>query len=449
MNRPTIITNARIVSENGITEGDVRIRDGRIEKISGGGESTEGASVFDAEGRHLLPGMIDDQVHFREPGLTHKGSIATESRAALAGGITSFMEMPNTSPPTLTLDALEDKYTRAAEVAATNYAYYMGASNDNLEVIRSLPPGQACGVKIFMGASTGNMLVDNEETLAGIFREAQTVIATHCESTPRIELRLQQAIEKYGEDIPVTEHPWIRDAQSCLESSTIAVELAKTYDAQLHVLHLTTADEMALFEPGPIENKNITAEVCVHFLHFNSDDYPRMGNRIKCNPSIKSPRDQAALIEALQQGKIDVLATDHAPHTAEEKAQTNYLKAPAGLPLVQDAMLCILEHFHNGNFSLQDIVRLTSHNVARRFGVIDRGFIREGYWADLVLVDTTTPTLVRPENILYKCGWSPFEGHQFSSRIASTWVNGELAWDGSEVLDHNASMRLEFRAVRS
>lgn len=448
MSKPTLITNARIATENGLQEGDVLIRSGRIERISGGTEPSGDAAVFDAAGRYLLPGMIDDQVHFREPGLTHKGDIATESRAALAGGITSFMEMPNTSPPTLTLDALEQKYARAAEVAATNYAYYLGASNDNLDVIRALPPGQACGVKIFMGASTGNMLVDNEETLAGIFRDARTVIATHCESTPRIEKRLQEALARYGEDIPVTEHPHIRDAQSCLDSSRVAVELAKTYNAQLHVLHLTTAVEMELFEPGPVEDKNITAEVCVHFLHFNSDDYPRMGNRIKCNPSIKSPQDQAALIAALQDNRIDVIATDHAPHTAEEKAQTNYLKAPAGLPLVQDAMLCALEQVHLGNLSLEKIVDLTSHNVARRFGVIDRGFIREGYWADLVLVDMEKPTLVTPERVMYKCGWSPFEGHQFASSIEATWVNGELAWDGSQVREHGASRRLEFRAVR-
>ncbi len=448
MNKSTLITNARIVSEDGITEGDVLIRAGRIEKISAGGESAGDAGVIDAKGRYLMPGMIDDQVHFREPGLTHKGSISTESRAALAGGITSFMEMPNTSPPTVTLEALEEKYARASRVAATNYAYYLGASNDNLDVIRSLPPGQACGVKIFMGASTGNMLVDNEKTLAGIFRDARTVIATHCESTPRIDERLQQAIERHGEDIPVTEHPWIRDAQSCLDSSQIAVELARTYDAELHVLHLTTAIEMDLFEPGPVEDKNITAEVCVHFLHFNSDDYPRMGNRIKCNPSIKSPADQAALIEAVKDGRIDVLATDHAPHTIEEKAQTNYLRAPAGLPLVQDAMPCILEHYHNGNLSLEQIVRLTSGNVARRFGVIDRGFIREGYWADLILVDIHSGHLVKPENVLYKCGWSPFEGYEFSSSIASTWINGVLAWDGARVLDHDASRRLEFRPIR-
>lgn len=448
MNKTTIITNARIVSKDGVTEGDVLIRSGRIEKISNGGESTADAKVFDARGRHLLPGMIDDQVHFREPGLTHKGSIATESRAAVAGGITSFMDMPNTRPPTLTLEALEQKYQKAAEVSAANFAFYLGASNDNLDVIRSLPPGQACGIKVFMGSSTGNMLVDDEKTLAGIFREARTVIATHCESTPRIEHRLQQAIARYGEEIPVTEHPWIRDVQSCLDSSKTAVELARSHDAHLHILHLTTAEEMELFETGPVENKTITGEVCVHFLHFTSDDYPRMGNLIKCNPSVKSPENKAALIAALKDGRIDIIATDHAPHTAEEKAQTNYLKAPAGLPLVQEALLCALEQTRLGNLSLERVVELTSHNVALRFGVIDRGFVREGYWADLVLVDLDKPTKVTADRVLYKCGWSPFEGHQFSSSIVSTWVNGALAWNGNEVLEHGASRRMEFRSVR-
>jgi dihydroorotase len=358
------------------------------------------------------------------------------------------MDMPNTRPPTLTLEALEQKYQKAAEVSAANYAFYLGASNDNLDVIRALPPGQACGIKVFMGSSTGNMLVDDEKTLAGIFREARTVIATHCESTPRIEHRLQQAIARYGEEIPVTEHPWIRDVQSCLDSSKIAVELARSHDAHLHILHLTTAEEMELFETGPVENKTITGEVCVHFLHFTSDDYPRMGNLIKCNPSVKSPENKAALIAALKDGRIDIIATDHAPHTAEEKAQTNYLKAPAGLPLVQEALLCALEQTRLGNLSLERVVELTSHNVALRFGVIDRGFVREGYWADLVLVDLDKPTKVTTDRVLYKCGWSPFEGHQFSSSIVSTWVNGALAWNGNEVLEHGASRRMEFRSVR-
>lgn len=449
MTRKTRISNARIFTDEGIIEGDVLVHAGRIERISGGGESNDDASVVEADGRMLIPGMIDDQVHFREPGLTHKGEIATESRAAVAGGITSFMEMPNTKPPTLTLEALEEKYARAAEVSAANYAFYLGASNDNLDVIRALPPGQACGIKVFMGSSTGNMLVDDEATLNGIFSEARTVIATHCENTPRIERLTQEALARYGEDIPVSEHPNIRDVQSCLESSTIAVELARANDAHLHILHLTTAAEMDLFDPGPVEGKKITGEVCVHFLEFTSDDYERMGNRIKCNPSVKSPENREALIAALRDDKVDILATDHAPHTIEEKALTNYLKAPSGLPLVQEALLCALEQVNKGNLSLERVIALTSHNIAKRFGVVDRGFLREGYWADMVLVDSQKPTDVTAEKVLYKCGWSPFEGQRFSSSIAATWVNGELAWDGRQVHEHGAAQRMEFRAVRT
>ncbi len=448
MTRPILIKNARIVSEDHKVDGDVLIRNGRIARLSGSIENVGNAEVFDARGRHLLPGMIDDQVHFREPGLTHKADIASESRAAVAGGITSFMEMPNTKPPTVTIEALEDKYARAARTSAGNYAFYLGATNDNLEVIRALPPGMACGVKIFMGSSTGNMLVDDEKTLAGIFRDAPTVIATHCESTPRIEDRLRRALDRYGENIPVTEHPRIRDAKACLDSSKIAVALAREHDAQLHVLHLSTADEMALFEAGPLENKSITGEICVHYLHFTSDDYAQMGNRIKCNPSIKSPRHRAELIAALADGRIDILATDHAPHTIEEKSEKSYLKAPAGLPLVQDALLCALEQAQFGRLSLERVVALTSHNVARRFGVVDRGFIREGYWADLVLVDLETPTDVTRDRVLYKCGWSPFEGRRFSSSIVATWVSGALAWHDGALREHDAARRLEFKAVR-
>jgi len=445
MSRSSLITNARIVSEDGVTEGDVLIRSGRIERISDGGGSTGDAEVFDARGHYLLPGMIDDQVHFREPGMVHKATIASESRAAVAGGITSFMEMPNTQPPTVTLEALEDKYARAANTSAANYAFYLGATNDNLDVIRALPPGMACGVKVFMGSSTGNMLVDSEETLAGIFRDARTVIATHCESTPRINQRLAEALAQFGNEIPVSEHPKIRDARACLESSQLAVELARSNHAQLHVLHLSTADEMALFEPGPVEGKAITGEICVHFLHFTSDDYPRMGNRIKCNPAIKGPEHQAALMAALADGRVNIIATDHAPHTAEEKAERDYLKAPAGLPLVQDALLCTLEQTIKGTLTLEQVVTFTAHNVARRFGVVDRGFIREGYWADLVLVDPNRPTPVTPERVLYKCGWSPFEGERFSSSIVSTWVNGALAWNKDRIIEHGAARRLELR----
>ena len=440
-----LIKNARLVNEGKITDGDLLIHKGRIAKIDDSISAGAGTPVLDAAGAHLLPGMIDDQVHFREPGLTHKAGIWSESRAAVAGGITSFMEMPNTLPPTVTLDALEDKYAIAAHKSLANYAFYLGATNDNLDVIRSLPSGAACGVKIFMGASTGNMLVDNESTLAGIFRDAPALIATHCETTPLIKKNLEIAMEKYGRDIPVTEHPLIRNAEACYQSSALAIELARAHDAQLHILHLSTAREMELFEPGPIEGKNITAEVCVHFLHFNSDDYALLGNRIKCNPAIKSPADQLALLQALKDDRLDIIATDHAPHTAKEKASSDYLTAPAGLPLVQDALLATLELHHDEVLSLTGIVRKTAHNVATRFGVTDRGFLREGYWADLVLVDTRQKTRVTKERVLSKCGWSPFEGATFRSRIISTLVNGQLAWHENKIIEHGSAARLRFQ----
>ncbi len=443
-----LIKNTRLVNEGQINDGDLLIHDGRIAKIAPSISADSGTHILDAAGACLLPGMIDDQVHFREPGLTHKAGIWSESRAAVAGGITSFMEMPNTLPPTVTLRALEDKYAIAAQKSLANYAFYLGATNDNLDVIRSLPPGAACGIKIFMGASTGNMLVDNESTLAGIFRDAPTLIATHCESTPLINQNLKAALEKYGRDIPLTEHPRIRDAEACYRSSVLAIELARTHDAQLHILHLSTAREMELFDAGPIKGKRITAEVCIHFLHFNSDDYVRLGNRIKCNPAIKSPADQQALLKALKDDRLDIIATDHAPHTTEEKAASDYLAAPAGLPLVQDALLATLELHHDGVLSLEQIVRKTAHNVATRFGVVDRGFLREGYWADLVLVDTGQETPVTPERVLSKCGWSPFEGRTFRSRILSTLINGQLAWHEGKIIEHGGAARLQFRAKK-
>jgi len=445
MNNSLLIKNARMVNEDRTTNSDLLIRRGRIEKIDSSIEANDAIPVLDADGALLLPGMIDDQVHFREPGLTHKAGIWSESRAAVAGGITSFMEMPNTLPPTTTVEALEDKYAIAAQKSLANYAFYLGATNDNLDQIRSLPPGAACGVKIFMGASTGNMLVDNETTLAGIFRDAPTLIATHCESTPLIQKNLKAALEKYGREIPLTEHPAIRSAEACYLSSQTAIALAREHDAQLHVLHLTTAREMELFEPGPIEGKSITAEICVHHLHFCSDDYPRMGNLIKCNPAIKTADDRSALRTALKDGRLDIIATDHAPHTTEEKASSDYLTAPAGLPLVQDALLSVFELYHDGVISLEDIVTKTAHNVAKRFGVLERGFLREGYWADLVIVDPQATTEVTRNNVLSKCGWSPFEGNTFRSRIVSTIINGELSWHGGNILENKAAARLQFQ----
>lgn len=444
MSRRLLIKNARLVNEGQLTEGDILMVQDRIERCDGNIPGDANTEILDASGLYVLPGMIDDQVHFREPGLTHKGDMGTESRAAIAGGITSFMEMPNTSPPTLTHAALEDKYLIASRTSAANYAFYLGASNDNLEAVRTLDPRAAAGVKVFMGSSTGNMLVDNEQTLAGIFRESPVIITTHCESTPRIQHNLQIAIEKYGRQIPLSEHPNIRDAECCYLSSSLAVELAREHDAQLHVLHLTSAKEMSLFEPGPMAGKSITAEVCAHHLYFSSDNYAERGNAIKCNPAIKSASDRAALRQALIEGRLDIIATDHAPHTREEKASPDYLTAPAGLPLVQDALLSVLEMYHDKVISLTDIVSKTAHNPAIRFAVRERGFLREGYHADLVLVSLDAVTEVTPERVLSRCGWSPFEGVKFRSRIVRTYVNGKLAFNGQEVLEHGAAMRLEF-----
>jgi len=448
MTHTLLIKNARLVNEGTVAEGDLLIRDGRIARIDAAISADDSMEILDAAGAWLLPGMIDDQVHFREPGLTHKGGIWSESRAAVAGGITSYMEMPNTLPPTVTLEALADKYALAAEKSLANYAFYLGATNDNLDVIRALEPGAACGIKIFMGASTGNMLVDNEQTLAGIFRDATALIVTHCESTPIIKQNLEAALERYGRDIPVTEHPLIRSAEACYQSTRTAISLAREHDAPLHVLHLSTAREMDLFEPGPLAGKLVTAEVCVHFLHFDSDDYPRLGNRIKCNPAIKTPADRAGLLTALQDGRLDIIATDHAPHTREEKADTDYLKAPAGLPLVQDALLTVLELFHDDVLSLEDIVLKTAHNVADRYGVIDRGYLREGYWADLVLVAGDSPTPVTRQRVLSQCGWSPFEGEVFRSSILATLVNGQVVYRDGDIIERNAAQRLHFRPQR-
>ena len=444
MSDRTLIRNAQIVNEGQIVAGDLLLAGGRIARCGGVIPAAAGDRVIDAEGLHVLPGMIDDQVHFREPGLTHKGDIGSESRAAVAGGITSFMEMPNTQPPTVTLEALEHKYAIAARSAHANYAFYLGATNDNLDVVRKLDPRAAAGVKVFMGASTGNMLVDDETVLRGIFRDARVPIATHCESTPRIQQNLARATERYGRNIPVTEHAAIRDAESCYLSSSLAVALARETGAQLHVLHLTTAREMELFEPGPVAGKSITAEVCVHHLIFSDADYTTLGNRIKCNPAVKSAADRAALRAALREHRIDIIATDHAPHTRAEKESEDYLTAPAGLPLAQEALPAALELYHEGVLDLPGLVALTAHNPAIRFGVSERGFLREGCFADLVIVDLRHPTEPNAAGVLSRCGWSPFEGRSLRSRIVATLVNGELAWRDGAIVEHRAAMRLTF-----
>jgi dihydroorotase len=442
-----LIVNARLVNEGREFDGDLRISGGRIAEIGGGLSAGRRDTVIDAAGRRLLPGMIDDQVHFREPGLEYKADIASESAAAVAGGLTSFMDMPNTSPPTLDAAALEDKYRRAAGRAWGNFGFYLGASNDNLDAIRVLDPKSAPGIKVFMGASTGNMLVDDPDTLDGIFREAPTPIITHCEDTPTIDAIQAQYRARYGDDVPVQAHPDIRSREACIKSTRLALELARRHGSRLHVLHISTADELALFERGPLvradgSRKRITAETCIHFLRFAREDYDRLGNLIKCNPAIKDASDREALIAALADDALDVLATDHAPHTLEEKSRP-YLQAPSGLPLVQFALNAALELVYEGRLTNAQVVQKFAHAPAQLFDVRERGFLREGYFADLVLVDDA-PYTVRREDVLSKCGWSPFEGTTFHTRIAFTWVNGALVWDGAKLLGEPRGQRLEF-----
>lgn len=443
----TLIVNARLVNEGRIIQGDLRVRGERIAAIGSGLPAHAGDVVVDANGAWLLPGMIDDQVHFREPGLEHKGDIATESAAAVAGGLTSVMDMPNTQPPTLDAAALADKYRRAQGRSWANIGFYLGASNDNLDAIRRLDPRQAPGVKVFMGASTGNMLVDDPRVLDGIFAHAPVPVITHCEDTPTIEANLARLRQQYGDDIPAHCHPDIRSREACLHSTQLAIDLARRHGTRLHVLHISTADELALFEPGPMiaadgSRKRITAETCVHFLHFARADYDRLGHRIKCNPAIKDASDRDALIAALADDVIDVLATDHAPHGLDEKHQA-YTRAPSGLPLVQFALQAALEPVHDGRLRIEQVVQKFAHAPAQLFDVAERGFLREGWFADLVLV-RDAPHTVQREDVLSKCGWSPFEGHTFRSRIAATWVNGRQVWDGSRLLGHAAGQGLQF-----
>jgi len=438
-----LIKNAKIVNEGKVFEGDLRVSDQRISRIDKAIPASHRDRVIEAGELYLLPGMIDDQVHFREPGLIHKGTIASESRAAVAGGITSYMEMPNVKPATTSVEALELKFEIAAKNSMANYSFYLGATENNLDQIKLLNPNKHCGVKVFMGASTGDLLVEHPQALDAIFRESPALIVTHCESTPTINLNLE-SIRSQGREPTILDHPIIRDAEACYASSSYAVDLARKYRSQLHVLHITTEKELSLFEPGAIENKHITAEACVHHLWFSNQDYPRLGNLIKCNPAIKSSQDRDALIKALHNNQIDIIATDHAPHTREEK-QADYTQAPAGLPLVEHALLSLLDHVKQRRLTLEQIVEKTAHNPALRYAVKERGFIREGYYADLVLVDTSRPTQVSNEKIHYHCAWTPFHGHQFSSSIRGTWVNGLQAFDGQKISVQPLSpMRLEF-----
>jgi len=439
-----LIKNARMVSGGAILEGDLLIANGRIERIAAEITAQANTRVMDAGGKTLMPGMIDDQVHFREPGVTHKADMRSESRAAVAGGITSFMDMPNTNPQTVTLDALEAKYALAADRSIANYSFYFGATNDNIDEIRTLDPNQTCGIKCFMGASTGNMLVDREETLDAIFRDAPMLLATHCEDTPMILANEQAYREKYGEDIPMKFHPLIRSEAACYKSSSLAVELARRHDTRLHVLHITTAKEIeSLFEAGPLDNKRITTEACVHHFYFDESDYEAKGSFIKCNPAVKTEQDKQAIRRALADDRIDVIGTDHAPHTLDEK-QGTYFNAPAGLPLVQWALPMALELYHDQVLTLERVVEKVAHAPARLFDIVDRGYLREGYWADLVLVDLDSPYRVARGDVLYKCGWSPMEGERLRSRIEVTFVNGALVYNQGAVIEGSLGQRLVF-----
>lgn len=440
-----ILKSVQVVNEGKIELKDVLIKNQRFEKIENS-ISSNGAKEIDCEGLYLLPGLIDDQVHFREPGLTHKASIATESRAAVAGGVTSFMEMPNVNPPSLNLELLEQKYEIAKNTSPANYSFFLGVSNENADDALQINKhrNEICGLKIFMGSSTGNMLVDNIVSLERIFSESEVLIATHCEQEQIIAQNKKRLLDE-GIDINHTKyHPIIRDVEACYESSLTAIQLAKKFDTRLHILHISTEKELALFtNMFPLKDKRITSEVCVHHLTFSSDDYEKYGNLIKCNPAIKTKENREALWEALLDDRLDIIATDHAPHTWEEK-QKPYLDAPAGIPLVQHSLLILLEAYKNGIISLEKIVEKACHAPAECFQIKGRGYIREGYMADAVLVDLNKSTMVTKENILYKCNWSPFEGHDFPAQIHTTFVNGEIVFQDQKLVDKIAGMRLQF-----
>ncbi|MDB5017094.1 MAG: Allantoinase [Mucilaginibacter sp.] len=438
-----LIKSATIVNENRQFIADVLVKNGFIERIDNNID-TIADKVINAEGLHLLPGCIDDQVHFREPGLTHKATIATESRAAVAGGITSFMEMPNTAPNTLTQQLLEDKYEIASRTSLANYSFYMGASNDNLDEVLRTDTTKVCGVKVFMGSSTGNMLVDDPTTLENIFSQSPMLVATHCEDEATIKSNLEHYKQLLGDNIPVRLHPRIRSEAACYLSSSMAVDLAKKHGTRLHILHISTEKETFLFDnTTPLKDKKITAEACIHHLWFTDADYETKGNLIKWNPAVKTEHDRDGILKAVLNDRIDVIATDHAPHTVEEKSHP-YLQAPSGGPLVQHALPAMLELYHQGKISLEKIAEKMAHNVAICFQVEKRGFIREGYWADLVLVDLNAPWKVSKDNILYKCKWSPFEGETFQSKINCTIVSGNIVWNEATLIEGESGKRLGF-----
>ena len=438
-----IIKTATIVNEGRTFIGDVFVKNGLIEQI-GSSLNSAADKEINAEGLHLFPGCIDDQVHFREPGLTHKGNIFTESRAAVAGGITSFMEMPNTVPNALTQDLLEDKYQIARQTSAGNYSFFMGAGNDNLDQVLKTDPKNVCGIKVFMGSSTGDMLVDNEKTLEDIFSKTPMLVATHCEDEATIRANSAQFKMQYGDNLTAEMHPMIRNAEACYISSSLAVGLAKKFNTRLHILHISTAIETSLFDNSiPLEKKRITSEACIHHLWFSDADYAKKGNWIKWNPAIKTAADRDEIFKAVLDDRIDVIATDHAPHTIEEKSQS-YSKAPSGGPLVQHALIAMLEFYKQGKISLEKIVEKMAHRPAICFQIENRGFIREGYWADLVLVDLNKRQTVSKSNLLYKCGWSPFEGQTFGSTVVSTIVSGNLVYENGKLIDGIFGKRMVF-----
>ena len=440
----TLIKHVNIVNEGKIIIGNVLIEDNIISKISESEIDVKADKIIDASGKYLFPGCIDDQVHFREPGLTHKGELYTEAKAAVAGGVTSYMEMPNTVPNVFTQNLLEDKFKRASEVSLSNYSFFMGASNDNLEEVLKTNPKNVCGIKVFMGSSTGNMLVDKRETLEGLFSKCKMLIATHCEDEHIIRHNMQVYREKYGEDVHVECHPLIRSEEACYKSSSLAVELAKKYNTRLHILHISTAKEVELFDNKiPLKEKRITAEACIHHLWFSDADYKTKGNFIKWNPAVKKASDRDAILKGVLENKIDVIATDHAPHTIEEKSQT-YFKAPSGGPLVQHSLIAMLEFYHQKKITLEKIAEKMAHAVADCFQIEKRGYIREGYFADIVLVDLNNPWTVEKSNILYKCGWSPFEGTTFHSKITQTFINGNLVYDNGVFDETKKGARLTF-----
>ena len=438
-----LIKNGKLVNEGKIEEKDILIVNDKIEKI-GINLSHPSAKVIDAKGNYVLPGAIDDQVHFREPGLTHKANLFTESRAAVAGGITSFMEMPNTVPNTLTQELLEDKYQIAAKSSLANYSFFMGASNDNIEEVLKTDPKTVCGVKVFMGSSTGNMLVDNETTLTNIFSQCKMLIATHCEDEATVRKNLAEYKEKYGDDIPMEFHPIIRSEEACYLSSSLAVSLAKKYNTRLHILHISTAKELSLFSNDkPLAEKRITAEACIHHMWFDDSQYKTRGSRIKWNPAVKKASDRDAILQAVTDNVIDVIATDHAPHTIEEKDGL-YTKAASGGPLVQHALLAMFELYKQGKIELTQIVQKFSHDVAICFEIEKRGYLREGYYADIVIANLDKKQAVTKESLLYKCGWSPFEGDEFGSTIETTIVSGDVVWNDNKIIEGTNGQRLSF-----